>query len=255
MPGNIISNGKPLCGLYQCCRFSYPPNSLSLCGPAKASNLRHYSLTGLTDIGTAEILSQFSTLYPYLCLIAYENKISDPFDNRVVEAYWLGNSLLYKIKKSAFYNLLNEKLSLRKKLNRSDLEIISNKFRYESVPHHSFHVLNIYIRTGHFDLPHTLETMDACLVNYGKIISISKGKIRIRTQRLKQFKGKLYMEKNCIKEISKQGAHDILFQSLSVGDDVSYHWGFLTSRLTLRQRANLKYFTGVSVNLANTKNL
>ena len=89
-------------GLALCSRYSYPPNSLSLCGPDKKKDLNWYSIYQQTDKGTLEILSQFSTLYPYLTLIAQENKIKDPFNQKVVEAYWIGNNLLHKIPVKSF---------------------------------------------------------------------------------------------------------------------------------------------------------
>ena len=59
-------------GLALCSRYSYPPNSLSLCGPDRQNDLKWYSGSRQADHGTIEILTHFSTLYPYLRLIAGE---------------------------------------------------------------------------------------------------------------------------------------------------------------------------------------
>src|SRR3989344_4490377 len=171
-------------GLALCSRFSYPPNSLSLCGPDKKNDLNWYATTQNTDRGTIEILSQFSTLYPYLTLIAQENKIKDPFDRRVVEAYWVGNDLLYKIPLSRFVTHLSDTIMLKKKLKKNNLELILSKLTNGALPNHAFHVLNVYKRTGHLDIPHTIQTMDACLINWGKIIKTQKSSIVIETRAL-----------------------------------------------------------------------
>src|SRR4030066_1148164 len=99
-------------GVFTCSRYAYPPNSLPLCGPAKQNDLKWYSSTGETDSGTKEILSDFSTLYPYLSLIAYENSIRSPFSYKVIEAYWLGNNLLCAVAPRSFARFLNDTLGL-----------------------------------------------------------------------------------------------------------------------------------------------
>lgn len=239
-------------GLITCCRYAYPPNSLSLCGPIEEKrNLNYYTTHKVWDLGTKEILSQFSTLYPYLSLISYENNLRDPFDIRTVEAYWLGNSLLKNISKKSFAGHLLEKINLKRKMKNKDLTGILDKFKYESLPHHSFHVLNIYKRTGHIDIPQTIQTMDACLINYGRVLQILPGKIKIRTQRLALKNEKLFMEKNIIRTIIPQGEKDKELQSIKPGDHISYHWGYFCQKLTLRQLSNLKHYTSLSIRSAN----
>lgn len=239
-------------GLITCCRYAYPPNSLSLCGPIEEKrNLNYYTTHKVWDMGTKEILSQFSTLYPYLSLISYENNLRDPFDIRTVEAYWLGNSLLKNISKKSFVGHLLEKINLKRKMKNKDLTGILDKFKYESLPHHSFHVLNIYQRTGHIDIPQTIQTMDACLINWGKVVEIKPGKIRIKTQRLNLGGEKLFWEKNIERTVKTQGIKDKEAAGILPGEYISYHWGYFCSKLTLRQINNLKYYTDLSIKIAN----
>lgn len=201
-------------------------------------------------MGTREILSEFSTLYPYLSLIAYENKLSDPFDIRVVEAYWLGNKLL-NIPKISFVRHLTDSIGLKKKLTRGKLNFILDKFKFDLLPHHSFHVLNIYKRTGHLDIPYTVKTMDACLVNWGRVVEILPDKLKIRTQRLKLLNDRLIWEENIERKIIPQGEKDKIFKKVIIGDLVSYHWGMLCQKLSTRQLNNIKYFTHLSLSAAN----
>ncbi len=230
-----------LSGLALCSRYSYPPNSLSLCGPDKKSDLNWYSENQKTDRGTLEILSQFSTLYPYLTLIASENKIKDPFEKSVVEAYWVGNNLLHRIPITSFVSLLSNKIDVKAKI-----KIVNG-----ALPHHSFHVLNVYKRTGHLDILHTIETMDACLANWGKVIKINKDFIIVNTKPLSIINNKLQFGKLKERKIIPQGEKDILLKNLKIGDWISYHWGYFCHKLTSVQLRNLVYYTNYSIKLAN----
>lgn len=244
---------KSIDGLAICTRYSYPPNSLSLCGPDKKKDLNWYSINQQADKGTLEILSQFSTLYPYLTLIAQENKIKDPFDQKVVEAYWIGNDLLHKIPVRSFVTHLSDKIHLKKKIKRPDLHRIFDKISDGALPHHAFHVLNIYKRTGYLEIPHTIETMDACLINWGKIKKIIPGAIVIETKPLRVINNQLGFGSVRQRTIISQGEKDILFTAVKIGDWISYHWGYFCQKLTADQLKNLIYYTNLSVKLANIK--
>ena len=157
-------------GLLLCARYALPPNSLHYCGPDKITNLFAYTQEQIADRGLQEILTEFETLYPYLSFIAYENNIHNPFDRRVVEAYWLGNTLLHTVSMSGFFRHFSDALHLKKKITKKDFELLVGKLPAGAIPHHTFHVLNIFTRTGHHTIKHTLETMDNCRIGWGKII-------------------------------------------------------------------------------------
>lgn len=238
-------------GVFTCSRYSYPPNSLSLCGPAKQNDLKWYAASGETDSGTKEILSQFSTLYPYLSLISYENNIKNPLSQRVVEAYWLGNTLLANVTPKPYAKLLTDTLWLKKKTGIKTHNKLLAKLDYSSLPHHSFHVLNVYKRTGNLDVVHTIETMDACLVNWGKVIAFSAGSVIVETKKLSRVNDTLKFGKIIIRKLLPQGKKDIITSSLEVGDTVSYHWGYVCQKLSVQQFNNLNYYTSLSLKMAN----
>ncbi len=241
-------------GLALCCRYSYPPNSLSLCGPdkkGKQTDLNYYSTLQIADRGTLEILSQFSTLMPYLSTIAHDNNISDPFDIQVVEAYWLGNNLLQKVQLKSLAHTFDEELNLKKKLNRLAMDKIFTKLAKGALPHHSFHVLNIYKRTGLLDIPHTIQTMDACIINWGKISKIDKFKIIVDTKPLSINGDKISFGQTRSRTLMFQGDKDILSKDLKKGDWISYHWGIFCERLNRTKLNNLIYYTKLSIDFAN----
>lgn len=241
-------------GLISCARYAYPPSSLSLCGPdskEKQRDLKFYATQQKQDKGTPEILSQFSTLYPYLSFIAYENNIRDPFDRRVVEAYWLGNKLLDSISISKFSTYLKDTLRLKKKIENKYLDLLLGKLLKGGLPHHAFHVLNVYKRTGNIDSLHILDTMEACLINWGKVEKILPESIVVETKPLRLENDKVTFGQSIKKSIMLQGEKDIFMTKLQVGDWISYHWGYFCQKLTLVQFQNLIYYTKLSLTLAN----
>lgn len=238
-------------GLLRAARYAYPPNSLSLCGPLSRNNLGSYTAEGMTDAGLYELLGKFSTLYPYLCLIAGENHLKDPFDRRVVDAYWLGNALLRNVPPGSFLSHTNETLSLGRKNSVGQNERLAKKIVDGGLPHHAFHVLNIYVRTGHVAIPHTVETMDACIVNSGKIIKIKRDVAIVLTQPLQKIGGKLTFGKPIQRALKQEGFKDKHFSMLSVGDWVSYHWGYICEKISTLQRRNLSYHTNLAVYFSN----
>ena len=118
-----------------------------------------------TDPGLVLILQKFQAAYPYLKLIANSNNILDPFDTRVVEAYWLGNELLDQVDLTQFCNSLRDRFA--KQLNPKTLGYLLSKPPLGARPHHSFHISDVHSRTGTLD--HSLDTME--VFNKGMFLS------------------------------------------------------------------------------------
>ena len=99
---------KVVAGLSLFARYAYPPNLRGYCGPADHAMLLEYGSSGEIDEGLVELAKQLTGPWPYMTLIAEASGIEDPFDRRVVEAYWVGNSLLRGIDVPAFADTLDE---------------------------------------------------------------------------------------------------------------------------------------------------
>lgn len=240
-------------GISTACRYAFPPNSLSLCGPNKQTDLSWYTTSQEIDKGTQEILEQFSTLYPYLQFIAGENHIHNPFNTKVVEAYWIGNALLRKIKKNDFVHFLDDSLVITKKISRTSTDIIKEKITQGAVPNHAFHVMNIYKRTGHIDAIHTIQTMDACIINSGEITQIqSNSSVIVKTKPLNIHNGKLQFGEIIYRKLRFQGDNDMLRTHISIGNIVSYHWGYICQKLSPYQTRNLHMYNTLAMNYANS---
>ncbi len=252
-------------GLLLCARYSVAPNFFGYCGPDKNPSLIDHLKEQIADKEVTSILTEFETLYQYLIFIATENKIPDPFNKRVVEAYWLGNSLLHKASNFDYIALLNEKLSLEKKTGMKKFHTIKRKvLSNHFYPHHSFHVFNIFKRTGHNPSSHTLETMDACRIAFGKIKDQNfrlrqdyggQAKLKtvtVETKPLSFFQNKLSFGKPILKELKIDYKGKSFLHNLKVGDWVSFHWGFVCDILTVQQVRNLNYYTQKSIEYFNS---
>ena len=240
-------------------RYAFMPNKRRYCGGDKNSEIFGYVCENESDQGLKNILMEFETMYPYLKLIAEANKIFNPFNYRVVEAYWLGNELLENVSLNGLYRHLVDEQKMKKKFKSELMEKIFGKIGLGAKPHHSWHVFNIPKRTGHYPVEHTLETMNNCRIGWGEVVEIDKqaenqqsdliGKMRVRFQ-------PLVIENNKVKlgELTEQGfwseANGKAFvRNPKIGDLVSLHWGWVCDLLSKEQVFNLEKWTRYNLNL------
>lgn len=238
-------------GMLRCSRYAFGPNRLHYCGPDASREIKSYIDEGATDPGLERFLKQFKTMYPYLRFIAAENRIRDPFDERVVEAYWLGNELLETIDTRRFHRHLIEEQGIKKKISGRDFEHLEKKLGERAVPHHSFHVLNVMRRTGHADLKHTIESMDECRVGWGRVLGASGPSISALTEPLLYENGKLRLDSPVEKQLVRQLESEYDIEQIKPGDIVSIHWSVPCEVITLRQATLLKKYTLKSIHFAN----
>ena len=238
-------------GVLRCSRYAFGPNRLHYCGPDANRELFEYIHDGFADPGLASLLGAFKTMYPYLCHIALENHIRDPFDERVVEAYWIGNELLETIGKKAFWAHLIEDHKIKKRIGPRSFSLVEDKIEGGAVPHHSFHVLDIWKRTGHLEHEHTLESMDSCRISWGTVKEISGPSITVLVEPLIIKDGKLALGKPESRKITRSLEADIAIDELKNGDLISIHWSVPCEVLTKKQVANLRVYTLRHIALAN----
>jgi len=199
-------------GLKLAALYGIKPHSLGFCGPKDKGVLLNY-LKGekISEKKIRKILEQFRGAYPYYKIIAKANKIKDPFDERAVRAYWVGNKLLGKaggIKS-----------------------------------HHSYHVLVIGSITGRIVLKGRF--LDLCRVGWGRV-----KKLKIKNQKLKilykplVIKKKISLGKWAEKEIDWDKS---LLPKVKIGDWVSFHWNQAVEVLTKKDKKNLEKYTKLTL--------
>ncbi|MFN3301782.1 MAG: DUF6390 family protein [Patescibacteria group bacterium] len=223
--------------------YSLKPHQLGFCGPKRVGEkLLNFILGKFKDSQEIKkILEKFRGFYPYLKLIAQANKISNPFDERVVEAYWLGNKFLEKVKIKDLKNLI-------KKEFKRKIKIPKNIF-----PHHSFHVFYLGSISGKIKLTEKLK--DLCRISWGKVLKIENCKLKIN-KILVEYQPIVIREKAIYLGEPKQKWIDWdkrIVPKIKIGDNVSFHWNFLCQVLTKRQTENLNYYTRKNIYPLNPK--
>jgi hypothetical protein len=238
-------------GIARCSRYSFGPNRLHYCGPDASRELASLIEHGEATPELSVLLKQFKTLYPYLQYISRTNNIAEPFDARVVEAYWLGNNLLEKNRPEKFYGFLVDDLAAKKKIGTREFEWLKKKIAQGAVPHHSFHVLNIWQMTGHTDKLDEVERMDECLVNFGKVLRVSGPEIFVSAESLSYAGGKLFLTTPREKKITRQLEAEYDIEQIRPGQLVSFHWSTPCEIISETQAKNLKKYILQNIVFAN----
>jgi hypothetical protein len=157
-------------------RYGFMPNRLGYCGPDRNNLLLQYGVEGAVDPELPPLLTQFLGPLPYLKAIAYGSGIDDIFDERVVEAYWIGNELLERVRAQELYEGLRERF--RKQLSPRMMELVAGKIPSGARPHHSFHVFDVWRQAGRLE-GNVLGTMDNCRISWGTVKSVDGGAVMV----------------------------------------------------------------------------
>jgi uncharacterized protein DUF6390 len=244
----MVIDDRPLAGTLRFIRYGFMPNRLRYCGGDDNRTLFEYAVAGVSDDGLTPLLRQFSGALPYLKLIARSNGIADPFDPRVVEAYWLGNELLEGVEVRQLYDSLLERFG-KQLSNPRTRDLVLGKAPAGARPHHAFHVLDVHSRVG--ELASTLSTLESCRVSWGQVVRVEGAEVVVLRQPLALESGSLGLgaarTERVVRQVEGRGFAD----AAATGDWVSIHWGWVCEVLTQRQRANLERYTRHHLALAN----
>ncbi len=240
-------SASPLAGTLRFIRYAFMPNRLQYCGGDENRTLLQYATAGVTDPDLTPMLRRFTGAMPYLELIARTNGIADPFDARVVEAYWIGNGLLEQVEVRQLYDEMLARFGSR--LTGRMREIVLGKAPAGARPHHAFHVLDVHSRIG--DLAHSMETLDGCRVSWGQVVAVEGAELTVDRRPLNLSEGKLALgpatRERMLRQVEGQGFAD----AAGVGDWVSLHWGWVCEVLADAERASLERWTGHHLAIAN----
>ncbi len=227
-------------------RYAFMPNRLTYCGGDDSRELFDYCLAGVTDEGLRGLLRKFTGAMPYLRLIAECNAIFDPFDARVVEAYWLGNDLLQGVEARALYNSLRDRFGPQ--MRARDLELVLGKAPAGAHPHHSFHVLEVCPRNG---WPQALSFMDNCRISWGKVVALDGSVLTVEVKPLVIVGHQLALGKPERRSINRDIDGGGFVSASRIGDWVSLHWDWACQVLSPQQVANLERWTRYHLAIVN----
>ncbi|MBW3611189.1 MAG: hypothetical protein KY438_06630 [Actinobacteria bacterium] len=234
-------------GLLDFIRYAFMPNHLGYCGGNEQEVLFEHAAAGQSDQRLAPLLAKFTGAFPYLRTIAVANHLADPFDARVVEAYWLGNELLDRVGAAELYRSLEERFG--RQLTGRVREQVLRKPPQGARPYHLFHVLDVYRHLEHEGI--AMATMESCRISWGQVRAVEGTELVVRRQPLELSEGKLALgeavEDRVLRSISDRGFAD----EVVVGDWVSIHWGWTCEVLDGRKLANLRRWSEYHLALAN----
>ena len=220
-------------GLLLFARYAFPPNRLGYCGSPDHEELFGYLTEDRADAGLRQLARKFEGAYPYLRLIAEANRQSDPFDPRVVEAYWIGNAFLARVGPSLLYESLRTRF--RPRMDASSFSSMTGALADGTTPHHNFHVFEIYRRAGLLrDERATvaLERMDQCRISWGRVTSVEGAEVIVERPPLVLAGGKLALgpavPMRVLRQIDGRGYLD----DFRPGETVSIHWNWACDRLS-----------------------
>jgi hypothetical protein len=223
-------------------RYAYPPNALGLCGADESRTLLEYGDASASDEGLAQLARAFEGAWPYLTLIAGANRIHDPLDARVVEAYWVGNALLDRVSPQVLARHVEERFKGR--VGRS-WERIVDAVAAGAVPHHTFHVLAVYpwlglLRTGSVEQP--LSVLDRCRIAPALVAAVDGDRATVLAPSLR-WDGQTLALGPWERRSARIGDDGLAFVAPETGDWVSLHWDFVCDRLSPEQARTLHWTT------------
>ncbi len=182
-----------------------------------------------------EVMSGLSTLFPYISLIGECTNL-DPFDYRVVSAYFIGSEILEEVPFSA-----SEKLV--KKLCRNKPPTISDNFRVT----HNFYVFCVspYVK----ERQSLLSFIDLCRISTGEVLSLSEEKegicvANVRHRSLINKSGSIVVGDE--KE-EKMICDKTITNKVEEGQMVAVHWRRIVKTINRSELKNLDHYTKKAV--------
>jgi len=240
-------------GLKLAASFGFYPHQLGFCGlqgySIKKTIFDYLSGKKVPQQKIRKILETFIGAFSYYKLIARSNGIKDPFAEKVVKAYWLGNELLEKVSSHSLKEMIIKDFVGRGLLSKETAENKAKKIPLDSKAHHSFHVFIIGSVSGRVALEGKL--LDLCRVGWGKVTEIQKrgkkgvNEVIIEYQPLSKRKNKYFLGKPTSKSIFW---NEKIIPKIKIGDKVATHWNHIARIISEKDLDNLKKYTWITIN-------
>ncbi len=229
-------------------RYSLVPNSFGYCGGNDFVKVFKRYLEGRANRNEIIFeLKKFKGLYSYLKAIARVNK-RNPFDRHVIEAFWIGNSLLKNVTAKDIKRLILEDFHKKAGMGEERAIRAANNLPKGILLHHNFN--SLYLHFVGNEVARTTKNFDKCRIGWGTVISIGKQYCVLEYRPLK--KGRNYFLGKPVKRRFNRYVSGILLESdLDIGDIVSTHWGAVVQRLNKQDLFKLIYSNKQVINSIN----
>jgi hypothetical protein len=232
-------------------RYAFPPNHLGYCGPADAASFWHSGIRG-DDHGLRRLAGDFDGALPHLQVIADSAAIGDPLDGRVVEAYWLGGSLLDKVRPGLIS--ADVETVLRGRCGPV-FDSLAAAVAAGAVPHHSLAVFAVYPWIGMLgDERRTRQAMivlDRCRIRSGQVLGLEADHVVVESTSLIWDGGRLGLGDPVVETVRRAIDGVGLSAPIAVGDRVALHWDWVCDKITETQGLALQTYSRRHLDLVN----
>lgn len=228
--------------------YSMKPNQLDRCGPKDAHLILKEFVSGVgnhTEEEVEELLRRFEVAMPYYLLIATSSRIVDPFDSRVVEAYWIGNELLDCVGEEDIRQVIASDV-LNSGWNRQQIALLFSAIKLKQArPHHSLSVLYFFTFPGSkMTLAKEIkDRIDSCRVCSGRVNKVEAEALTVDYQPLVfDASNRPVIGKHIEKKIDRGFLSDVV-----VGDRIAFHLDYGIEKLDDRRMENLNRYTSLTL--------
>ncbi|WP_405818277.1 DUF6390 family protein [Streptomyces sp. NBC_00838] len=213
-------------------RYAYPPNELGYCGPADST-----ALLRPTDIGGIERgARQFDGAWCYLEFLAESAGLDDPLDERVVEAYWIGNELLDRADPEALLARMRDRF-------RGQSGGTWREAAGSALAHHSFQVFDVYPWAGLLRASGSataLSVLDRCRIRTGVVGAVDGESATVESRPLTWTGTALIPGPPRQESVRWSTGGRSLIPGLAPGDLVALHWDWVCDVITQPQAARIE---------------
>ena len=128
-------------GIRAAALYGFYPHRLGFCGlqenSVKKTLWDYLSGEKISEQKIRKILETFKGSFSYYKLITKSNGIENPFDEKVVKAYWIGNQLLEKVPIDSLKKMIIKKFSRPGFLSKELVEKKASGVPLTSKAHHN----------------------------------------------------------------------------------------------------------------------
>lgn len=197
-------------------------------------------------------LEKFVALNPYLETISAILQ-KPKFSYEVIEAYWLGNQLLSKANLGDYKILLDN--FLKQGVPIWLVEELRRRQPKKFIPFHFFQILHVGVGRVSGSVPFNIETVNNCMVRWGKVLDIKKDEIIVD---LLYLKASLKTNKDFVVKICNPKWNNLstkveylpdLLPGVKEGDFVAVHWGHAVKVLSKNELNQLQFWTNEVLSL------
>jgi len=238
-------------GALRFARFAFRPNALGYCGGQAPGELFERVVAGGDDPDLHRLCGEFAGARPYLELLAQAPGARGPLDPDVVEAYWVGGSLLEALDPGLFQTDLARRV--RPRAQADDWRWLADKPARGAVPHHAFHVLEIYPRlglTGDESRDAIVSTMERCLVRPARVTARGGDELLVMARSLVLEDGRLRFGDERPERVQAAIDGRGFVDDAKPGDWIAVHWGWACDTLSPARRGALEDANAAAVTLA-----